>query len=77
MVQPLGFFIQTKATNQQQIRLNLICTHTIQESHLSQVWAQTAAAYFNIKMCSAIPAEQETTTITNGSSDFRKSRLCR
>jgi arsenate reductase len=49
IVQPLVDFIQTKATNQQQIRLNLICTHNSRRSHLSQVWAQTASAYFNIK----------------------------
>jgi arsenate reductase len=48
-LQPLIDFIQTKATNQQEIRLNFICTHNSRRSHLSQVWAQTAAAHFNIK----------------------------
>lgn len=48
-LQPLIDFIQTKATNHQEIRLNLICTHNSRRSHLSQVWAQTASAYFNIK----------------------------
>lgn len=49
ILQSLVDFIQTKATNQQEIRLNMICTHNSRRSHLSQVWAQTASAYFNIK----------------------------
>ena len=49
VLQPLIDFIQTKVTNQQEIRLNLICTHNSRRSHLSQVWAQTAAAHYNIK----------------------------
>ena len=48
-MQPLIDFIQTKVTNQQEIRLNFICTHNSRRSHLAQIWAQTAAAYFNIK----------------------------
>ena len=48
-LQRLVDFIQSKATNQQEIRLNLICTHNSRRSHLAQVWAQTASAYFNIK----------------------------
>ena len=49
VLQPLVDFIQGKASNQQEIRLNLICTHNSRRSHLSQVWAQTAAAHYNIK----------------------------
>ena len=49
ILQPLIDFIQDKARNRQEIRLNLICTHNSRRSHLSQVWAQTAAAHFNIK----------------------------
>ena len=49
ILQPLIDFIQDKATNRQEIRLILICTHNSRRSHLSQVWAQTAAAHFNIK----------------------------
>ena len=48
-LQPLVDFIQSKVSNQQEIRLNLICTHNSRRSHLSQVWAQTASAYFNVK----------------------------
>jgi arsenate reductase len=49
ILQPLVDFIQTKVNEQKEIRLNLICTHNSRRSHLSQVWAQTAAAYFDVK----------------------------
>lgn len=48
-LQPLIDFIQNKYSNQQEIRLNFICTHNSRRSHLSQVWAQTMASYFDIK----------------------------
>jgi arsenate reductase (thioredoxin) len=46
---PLIDFIQTKVNNKKEIRLNLICTHNSRRSHLSQVWAQTAAAHYGIE----------------------------
>ena len=49
ILQPLVDFIQRKANNNQEIRLNLICTHNSRRSHLSQVWAQTAAAHYGVK----------------------------
>jgi len=49
ILQPLIDFIQEKHSAQKEIRLNLICTHNSRRSHLSQVWAQTAAAYYSIK----------------------------
>ena len=49
ILQPLVDFIQGKASNSQEIRLNLICTHNSRRSHLAQVWAQTAANYYGIK----------------------------
>ena len=48
-LQPLINFIQSKVSNNQKIRINFICTHNSRRSHLSQVWAQTMANYFNIK----------------------------
>jgi arsenate reductase len=48
-LQPLIDFIQSSVIKQQEIRLNFICTHNSRRSHLSQVWAQTVSAYFNIK----------------------------
>lgn len=49
VLQPLIDFIQSKISNKQEIRINFICTHNSRRSHLSQVWAQTMASYFNIK----------------------------
>ncbi|TDO71267.1 arsenate reductase [Flavobacterium chryseum] len=49
VLQLLIDFIQLKSDAQQQIRLNLICTHNSRRSHLSQVWAQTAAYHYDIK----------------------------
>ena len=49
IVQPLIDYIQDKANRTDTIRLNFICTHNSRRSHLSQVWAQTMASYFNVK----------------------------
>lgn len=49
VLQPLIDFIQLKANDNSEIRLNFICTHNSRRSHLSQVWAQTAAYYFDVK----------------------------
>lgn len=49
VLQPLINFIQSKHSDQQQIRINFICTHNSRRSHLAQIWAQTLASYFNIK----------------------------
>lgn len=49
ILQPLTDFIQSKVSENQEIRINFICTHNSRRSHLSQIWAQTMANYFNIK----------------------------
>lgn len=49
ILRPLINFIQLKFDTQQEIRLNFICTHNSRRSHLSQVWAQTAAHYYGIQ----------------------------
>lgn len=49
VLQPLIDFIQSKVSEQKEIRLNLICTHNSRRSHLAQVWAQTAAANYGIE----------------------------
>lgn len=48
-LQPLIDFIKTKVNANVEIRINFICTHNSRRSHLSQVWAQTMAYYFNVK----------------------------
>ena len=49
ILKPLIDFIQSKAATNKEIRINFICTHNSRRSHLSQVWSQTIAHYFDIK----------------------------
>ena len=49
ILQELIGFIQGKKNKGQAINLNFICTHNSRRSHLSQVWAQTMAHYFDVK----------------------------
>lgn len=48
VLQPLIDYIQNKVNQQEEIRLNFICTHNSRRSHLSQIWAQTMAFHFQI-----------------------------
>ena len=48
ILQPLIDFIQLKVDKNEDIRLNLICTHNSRRSHLSQIWSQTAAHYYGV-----------------------------
>jgi arsenate reductase (thioredoxin) len=41
-------FIQKKVNAGHKVHLNFICTHNSRRSHLSQLWAQAAAYYYNI-----------------------------
>ncbi|WP_367331196.1 low molecular weight phosphatase family protein [Sphingobacterium multivorum] len=48
VLKPLILAIQEKVDQSEAVNLNFICTHNSRRSHLSQVWAQVASAYFNI-----------------------------
>lgn len=48
ILQPLIDFLAKKLHKNEPIRLNFICTHNSRRSHLSQVWAQTLAHFFNL-----------------------------
>lgn len=63
VLQPLIDFIQRKKDHKQDIRLNLICTHNSRRSHLSQVWAQAAAAHYSIKNVSCYSGGTEATAL--------------
>jgi len=63
VLQPLIDFIQDKHASHKEIRLNLICTHNSRRSHLSQVWAQTAAAYYGIRNVSCYSGGTEATAL--------------
>jgi len=49
ILQPFVGYIKTKIEAQQPIHLTFICTHNSRRSHLGQVWAQVAAAYFGVE----------------------------
>jgi len=48
LLQKLTDYIQSKVQIGQPIQLTFICTHNSRRSHLSQLWAQTAAYYYGI-----------------------------
>ena len=47
-LQPLVDYIQVKVSGNDEVRINFICTHNSRRSHLAQIWAQAAAAYYGI-----------------------------
>jgi arsenate reductase len=48
ITQQLTDFIKHRSKAGEKIQLNFICTHNSRRSHISQLWAQTAAHYFGI-----------------------------
>ncbi|MBR9854285.1 MAG: protein-tyrosine-phosphatase [Algicola sp.] len=60
---PLVEYVLEKANNGKSIRLNFICTHNSRRSHLSQIWAQTMAHYFEIKNVSCYSGGTEATAL--------------
>jgi arsenate reductase len=63
ILQSLIDFIKLKVQNQEDIRLNFICTHNSRRSHLSQIWARTAAHYYGIKNVSCYSGGTEATAM--------------
>lgn len=63
ILQPLALYIQSKTDTQESIRINFICTHNSRRSHLSQVWAQTMAYYFNVKNVQCYSGGTESTAL--------------
>jgi len=49
VLQPLINFVQEKVDTDKEVNINFICTHNSRRSHLTQIWAQTVATYYNIK----------------------------
>ncbi|MDA0314700.1 MAG: protein-tyrosine-phosphatase [Bacteroidetes bacterium] len=42
-------YLQNKISDEKEIRLNFICMHNSRRSQFSQIWAQTAAAFYGIE----------------------------
>ena len=48
LLDEMATYLQEKIVTGKEIHLNFICTHNSRRSQFSQIWAQTAAAYFGI-----------------------------
>jgi len=48
ILKQLTDFIEAKAKKNEKVELIFICTHNSRRSHISQIWAQAAAAYYGI-----------------------------
>ena len=49
LLDEMAKYLREKILTGQEIRLNFICTHNSRRSQFSQIWAQTAAAYYGIE----------------------------
>lgn len=49
VLKELSDYIESKTKNEKPVKLTFICTHNSRRSHISQIWAQTAAYYYGIK----------------------------
>ncbi len=63
VLEPLINYIQDKVSNNEPIRINFICTHNSRRSHLSQIWAQTLAKYYNINTVECYSGGTEATAL--------------
>lgn len=63
ILQELIDFVQTKKDADAIINLNFICTHNSRRSHLSQVWAQTMAYYYNVEKVFSYSGGTEATAL--------------
>ncbi|MCG2418553.1 protein-tyrosine-phosphatase [Aequorivita sp. F47161] len=63
LLNPLAKYIEEKAAANYPIRLNFICTHNSRRSHLAQIWAQTAAAYYNVQSTQCFSGGTEATAL--------------
>jgi arsenate reductase (thioredoxin) len=48
ILKQLASYVEKNLKAEEPIKLNFICTHNSRRSHISQLWAQAAAAYYGI-----------------------------
>ena len=63
LLQPLADFVKEKRNQNEDVRINFICTHNSRRSHLAQIWAQAVAAYFNLDNVTTYSAGTEATAL--------------
>ena len=49
LLDEMATYLRDKMKQGEEIRLNFICTHNSRRSQFSQIWAQSAAAYYGIE----------------------------
>jgi arsenate reductase (thioredoxin) len=57
----LAAYVKMKSNAGKPARLTFICTHNSRRSHIAQVWAQTAAAYYGIENVNCFSGGTEAT----------------
>jgi len=57
----LAAFIQQKRASKEPIALTFICTHNSRRSHISQIWAAAAAAYYGLETITTFSGGTEAT----------------
>lgn len=61
IIRELTDFVRKKATAGEKVLLNFICTHNSRRSHISQIWAQTAACLYGVSNVTCFSGGTEAT----------------
>lgn len=72
VLDPLIAYIQEKVKNKQSVNLQFICTHNSRRSQFSQVWAQTAASYFQLPVACYSGGVEETAFHINAVNSLKR-----
>ena len=59
----LSEYIQSKSERVEGVSLNFVCTHNSRRSHLTQIWADVAGFYSNLKMVKTYSGGTEATAL--------------
>jgi protein-tyrosine phosphatase/arsenate reductase len=55
VLEKIAAYISAKKANNETIQLEFVCTHNSRRSHLGQIWAAVAAAYYNSPYAKKLP----------------------
>lgn len=61
LLEELAGYVQGRIDTGKPARLTFICTHNSRRSHLSQIWAMTAARYYGVEAVEAYSGGTEAT----------------
>jgi arsenate reductase (thioredoxin) len=61
IISQLTEYVSARAKADKPILLNFICTHNSRRSHISQIWAQAAAHFYNVRNVKAFSGGTEAT----------------